>query len=249
MNDNGDSFEEYGGHAAEIHKAGLPVTADNLWDWKGLKSSKIVEAIDRGFTNAEDFKRYGHAATDFSEIEDLDEPALHLIEVGFKLKEIRRLLRAVEDGDPKTDWFELSRLWHREGVPTNLIIRWMQAKASSRPSDLRDYKFAKAELSPEQTDTWIAIGLDVAHAVEAASRNISAPLVIPWIEHGLSVDSACSWIEHGFDDPEVALEWEKFFEASEAVLWAKTGLTPKVAKRRSSAGMSPPESRPIAESE
>jgi len=90
---------------AEIRLAGLSLSNENLSKWNGLNHKQILDAIDRGFTNAEEYAPVASSSMDSNEVARLRQSAPE----GFSSHLLKRFGELLDAGVSRSLAAELSR--------------------------------------------------------------------------------------------------------------------------------------------
>lgn len=247
---------------SELARAGLWETSDNIARWGGLTAEEILDAVDRGFPDALQYRRLGRQVGDFSEVAGIPQYVRHMLEAGISRATAERLARESSIA-PQTlmsimgygiserrllQWLEHDDNWPRTRRGVDEVTTWMRLGFepsqmllwTSRGNSLDDAeRLITRQFTVKVALRWVTGGWSAAEAKEWFTRGFKAPGdTQEWLELFESSD-ALRWIDIGIDGPAEALEWSNHFSPQQASKWLAHDVSPTIAARRAAAGIQP----------
>lgn len=245
-----------------LRQAGLPESETNISVWANLTATEIVDAIDRGFPNSILYLQLKDVFTDYDESLRYNPDALGFLKVGVS-RSVAEWLARSSRVQPAT-----AARWIREGLPEEMLVDWLKDDpdwATDARGVAETMTWAALGFDPNQRSKWFESGLQLTDAEELIDNKFTVAVAFRWMSAGFTPGEARKWIVCGFRNVKVAtdwrqffdpdeakswkaigvksaaeaLEWSKLFDAARAAPWVEVGLSPKVAARRRSAGLSP----------
>ena len=195
---------------APMVRVGMTITDENVELWVNATSSAgIIDAIDRGFPNVLEYKKYSTVEADYTTIQKF----LEKTKAQLSSQEISRAIQLEQNG-----------------MDTREAIAW--SKIDRDLSVVREFKLANQ--TPLQAKKWIDSGFPLDLALKGVSLGLSLTDAIAWskIDRDLSVVrefklanqtplQAKKWIDSGFP-LDLALKWMSVgIYLEEAIAWSK----------------------------
>lgn len=245
-----------------LRELGLPESEKFASLWPGLDSTEILDAIDRGFPNSNVYLQLREVCADYDDVVHYDPEVLRFLKVGASLSAAEWLVKS-SNIQPET----VAR-WIREGLAEEKLVTWAKHDPNCFRSAQRvaeTMTWAALGFDPAQRAKWTNEGLQLADAEEIIDETFTVAVATRWLSAGwpprearqwfacgfnnmkeaanwrtsFKPEEATSWKEIGVKNVAVAVEWSTHFSAHEASQWVSAGLSPRVASRRRSAGLSP----------
>lgn len=149
--------------AEALSSLGIPPTSDVISRWEGLSEEEILDAIDRGFPDAEKYRRNGSIKADYSKIELLTPKEASLARAGISLK-LAAQLATLES-------------------PVGQILNWLKKGFSG--SELIEWE--KAGIQAFTAIDWRTAGFTVAECTVWSDEGFTDPEIArEWLDSGLS---------------------------------------------------------------
>lgn len=202
---------------SHLLEAGLVVSPDNLRRWNGLEPKEILNAIDRGFTCADDFLPFKEGVLDFEEVLRLRE----LVPEEFPVHQLERfsdLLRAGVEPQFAMNLSEFKKLSIKQVLELEslkldgeFISEWCRdlsnhATRMSWLSISRPPRFSSAKF-------WISQGLgprDYERFLELIGNGLSSIEAAMWAGADVTPDDYQLWRELGIGLVSEVKMWRKF---------------------------------------
>ena len=187
--------------APMVH-AGMTVTTEGfkLWGNAG-NSSSILDAIDRGFPNIQEYQKYKTIDSDYLTIQRFNDVS----EGHLSIQELTRAI-ALEK-----NWMEIEDAvaWSKLDQPLTAVV---------------EFKLAKQ--TPLQASKWIECGIPLSAALEWLSLGVSQKDVLIWIEHDVDINLTKWFLEHSIDSPREGKLWLKYIPKKEIPNWKAAEFDP-----------------------
>jgi hypothetical protein len=171
-----------------------------LWGNAG-NSSSILDAIDRGFPNIQEYQKYKTIGSDYLTIQRFNEFSKEQLS-------IQELSRAIA----------LEKSW----MDIKDAVAW--SKLDQPLSDVVEFKLAKQ--TPLQASKWIACGIPLGTALKWVSLGLSQKDALLWIEHDVDVNLAQWFLDHRIDSPREGKLWLKYIPKKEIPNWKAAEFDP-----------------------
>ena len=187
--------------APMVH-AGMVVTTEGFKLWGNAdNSSSILDAIDRGFSNIQEYQKYKTVDSDYFTIQKFND-------VSERHLSIQELTRAIA--------------LEKSGMGIEDAVAW-----STLDQPLFDVvQFKLAEQTPLQASKWIGCGIPLSTALEWVSLGVSQKDAKLWIKHAVDVNLAKWFLEHRIDSPREAKLWLKYIPKKEIPNWKDAEFDP-----------------------
>lgn len=176
---------------APIVRAGMEVTKENVKLWGNAESSsEILDAIDRGFPEIDEYQKYKTIDSDYSTIQRFNE-------FSNKQLPIEVLSRAIALGQ---SWMEIKDAiaWSKFDQPLTAVV---------------EFKLAKR--TPLQASKWIECGIPLSAALKWVSLGLSQKEALLWIEQEIDLEDASWFLELKIKNPHEVKQWLKYFSRAE----------------------------------
>lgn len=200
---------------AEIRRAGLSLSKENLSRWNGLDHTQILEAIDRGFTSTEDYAPFASSTLDSDEVVRLRDSAPE----GFPRHLLERFGELLAAGVSRSFAAELSKFekllikqiveLEELSIDSKLISEWCSkvGNHSTRMAWLR------LEVPPNfvAAQPWISKELgpkDYLRFKDLMNEGMTSSEASWWAEFGTSPEEVRVWLELEYLSATDAIGWK-----------------------------------------
>jgi hypothetical protein len=213
---------------APMVRAGMTIMDENVELWGNAASSaEIIDAIDRGFPDVSEYKKYSTVEADYTTIQKF----LEKTKAQLSSQEISRAIRLEQNGMDIRE----AIAWSKIDLNFSLVREFqlaqqtpLQAKKwidSGIPLDLA-LKGMTLGLPLRDVIAWSKIDRDLSLVREFQLAQQTPLQAKKWIDSGIPLDLALKWMSVGIYLEE-ALAWSKIDRDLSAVLRFKSfGLTP-----------------------
>jgi hypothetical protein len=193
----------------------MEVTEESVKHWGNARySSEIIEGVDRGFPDIDEYKKYKTIDSDYSTIRRFNEFSKDQLS-------IQELSRAIA----------LEKSW----MDIEDAVAW--SKFDQPFSDVVEFKLTKQ--TPLQASKWIACGISLGTALKWVSLGLSQKDALLWIEHDVDVKLAQWFLEHRIDSPREGKLWLKYIPKKEIPNWKAAEFDPIPASEWREIGFGP----------
>ena len=187
---------------APIVRAGMAVTAQSVQLWGNAgNSSEILDAIDRGFPDIEEYQKYRTIDSFYSTIQKF----LGHTKVQLSIQEISFAIEL-----------------ERSGMDIKDAIAW--SKLEQKFSDVQAFILTKQ--SPARATKWIESGFQLDLAAQWVSIGLSVNDALLWTEQDFDTALASWFIERKIVSPREAKLWLKYIPKKEIENWHDAGFEP-----------------------
>lgn len=169
---------------AGYESAGIPLTRSILARWRGLPAEMVIAAVDRGFTDAQEFEGYVDSDICAEDVRRLsangagpdrvkalwaasqlgiaDDVASEWIAAGFAVDEIKTWLGTKLNPS-------VARRWRDDGFVAGEVKRWIAAGVLE-PADARIWR--ESRFKPSEAARWMAAGFKAGDARAWSSADV-----------------------------------------------------------------------------
>ena len=252
---------------APMVRVGMTVTDENVELWGNAKSSAdIIDAIDRGFPDALEYKKYSTVEADYITIQKF----LEKTEAQLSSQEIARAIQLEQNGMDIKEAITWSKIdlnfslvrefkladqtplqaqkWIESGFPLDLALKGLSLGLSLRDaiawlkidrdlSLVREFKLANQ--TPLQAKKWIESGFPLDLALKWMSLELSPHDALLWQEQEIDHEVASWFLERKIDNPREAKLWLKYIPNTEIQKWHDAGFEPFLASDWREIGFGP----------
>ena len=242
---------------APMVRVGMTITDENVELWGNATSSaEIIDAIDRGFPNVLEYKKYSTVEADYVTIQKF----LEKNKAQLSNQEISRAIQLERNGmdiGEAITWSKIdlnsslvkefklanqtplqAKKWIESGFPLDLALKWMsvgiyleEAIAWSKiDRDLSAVlRFKSFELTPLQAAQWNGCGFQLDIAIKWVSLGLDIHNALLWLEQEIDHEVASWFLERKIDNPRKAKLWLKYIPKKEIQKWHDAGFEPFLA--------------------
>lgn len=252
---------------APMVRVGMTITDENVELWGNATSSaEIIDAIDRGFPDISEYKKYSTVEEEYTTIQKF----LEKTKVQLSSQEISRAIRLERNGmdiGEAIAWskidlnfslvreFQLAeqtplqaKKWIDSGIPLDLALKWMSAgiyleEALAWSKIDRDLsavlRFKSFGLTPLHAAQWNGCGFQLDIAIKWVSLGLEIRDALLWLEQGIEHEMASWFLERKIDNPREAKLWLKYIPKKEIQNWHDAGFEPILASEWREIGFGP----------
>ena len=216
---------------APMVRVGMTITDENVELWGNATSSaEIIDAIDRGFPDALEYKKYSTVEAEYITIQKFRD--------AIAWSKIDRDLSVVREFQLVNQTPLQAKKWIESGFPLDLALKWMsvgiyleEAIAWSKiDQDLSAVlRFKSFELTPLQATKWDGCGFQLDTAIKWLSLELDMHDALLWLEQEIDHEVASWFLERKIDNPRKAKLWLKYIPKKEIQKWHDAGFEPFLA--------------------